>query len=97
MVYVDNACIHYRGMLMCHMIADSNQELITMVKAIGVQPKWIQYPGTTKEHFDICASKRKKAVALGAVELTTKEILGQIKSKRVKQFYSITLPKPLKY
>jgi DNA/RNA endonuclease G (NUC1) len=95
MVYVDNACIPYRGMLMCHMIADTSEELIKMAKAIGVQTKWVQYPKTTKEHFDICLSKRTKAVKLGAVELTAKQVAGQIKSKRVKQFYAITNPIPL--
>lgn len=51
MVYVDNASIPYRGMLMGHMVADTPKELLKMVTAIGVNPRWIQYPGTTKRTF----------------------------------------------
>jgi hypothetical protein len=76
MVYVDNFYITgvtYRGMKMCHMVADTTEELIQMVDAIGVQRKWIQAPGTANEHFDICLSKRKKAISLGAVEIGFRE------------------------
>lgn len=89
MVYVDPAVHPYRGMLMCHMIADTHEELIVMVKRIGVQVRWIQHAGTPKEHFDICKAKRTLAVKYGAVELGWAEIGGKIKSKRVKQFYKI--------
>lgn len=59
----------YRGMKMSHLTADTTEELLAMVDLIGVQRKWIQYPGTWKEHFDIALSKRAKAVAAGAVEI----------------------------
>jgi hypothetical protein len=62
-------------MIMCHMIADSNQELLDMVDRIGVQRKWIQFPGTAREHFDICLSKRNLAVAGGAIEISTKDLV----------------------
>lgn len=75
-VYVDNfydTGIRYRGMKMCHMIADTTEELLKMVDAVGVQRKWIQHPGTANEHFDICFSKRTKAVKLGAIEINYRE------------------------
>lgn len=56
-------------MMMCHMMADTTEELLAMVDAIGVQRKWIQYPGTNKEHFDICKSKRARAIQFGAIEV----------------------------
>lgn len=74
MVYIDNFNCPYRGMLMCHMIADSTEELLKMVDAIGVNRKWIQAAGTYQEHFDICLAKKKKALALGAKEITTREL-----------------------
>lgn len=68
-VYVDNFDIPYRGMHMSHMIADTQQELYEMVDKIGVQRKWIQDYGTSKEHFDICKSKKAKAIKNGAIEV----------------------------
>lgn len=80
-VYVDNfyvTGITYRNMKMCHMIADTTDELLLMVDAIGVNRKWIQCPGTCNEHFDICFSKRQKAVKLGAIEIGFREYAERI-------------------
>lgn len=73
-VFVDNMEAPYRGMLMCHMIADTTEELLEMCDKIGVQRKWIQDYGTAREHFDICISKKKKAIEFGAVEITMREL-----------------------
>lgn len=72
-VYVDSMEAPFRGMIMCHMLADTTKELLDMADTIGVQRKWIQYPGTPKEHFDICLSKRKKAIAAGAKSIGWRE------------------------
>ncbi len=69
-VKVDNMRAPFRRMIMCHMMADSDEELLDMADKIGVQRKWHQYPGTTRSHFDICLSKRKLAVRAGAVEVS---------------------------
>jgi hypothetical protein len=61
-------------MVMCHMLADSTEELLAMADAIGVARKWLQKPGTASEHFDICKSKRALAVRAGAVELTMRDL-----------------------
>lgn len=74
-VYVDNFNAKYRGMIMCHMIADTTEELLAMVDAIHVQRKWIQDVGNSFEHFDICLAKKKKAIALGAIEITARELV----------------------
>lgn len=68
-IYVDNMDAKYGRMKMCHMFADSTRELLEMAEKIGVQRKWLQHAGTIKEHFDICQSKKAKAVALGAKEI----------------------------
>lgn len=77
-VYVDDMYKHeigeFRNMKMSHMVADSTEELLAMADKIGVARRWIQYPGTNREHFDICVSKRAKAVAAGAVEVTMREL-----------------------
>lgn len=77
MVYVDDMKAAYRGMVMCHMLADTHNELLRMAHKIGVQRRWLQEAGTYREHFDICASKRKLAIAAGAVALT-KDQLGKM-------------------
>lgn len=76
MVYVDNyydTGVRYRGMKMCHCISDTTEELLEMMDKIGVNKKWIQHPGTLNEHFDICFSKRVKAVQFGAKEIHFRE------------------------
>lgn len=73
-VYVDNMEVGFGRMVMCHMIADTQIELLEMCDKIGVQRKWIQNYGSHREHFDICLSKRKKAVAAGAIEITMREL-----------------------
>jgi len=73
-VYVDDARMRFGSMLMCHMLADSTDELVAMADKIGVKRKWIQSPGTWKEHFDICLTKRVLAVKAGAMEVTQREL-----------------------
>lgn len=68
-VYVDDMEAPYGQMVMCHMLADTTEELVGMAIKIGVNPKWIQKAGTYKEHFDIAKSKRKLAVEYGAIEI----------------------------
>lgn len=68
-VYVDNMNAKYGRMTMCHMFADSTEELLAMADKIGVQRKWLQHPGTIREHFDICLSKKAKAIQAGASEI----------------------------
>ena len=41
-VFIDNANIPYKRMIMCHMVADTLEELHIMADAIGVKRKWFQ-------------------------------------------------------
>lgn len=68
-VYVDNMRAPYRRMLMCHMIADTIDELHQMADKIGVRRKWFQ-----GDHYDICLAKRAQAVTFGAKEVTCKDL-----------------------
>lgn len=68
-VYVDNMNAKYRGMVMCHLIADTEAELHAMVDKIGVARKWYQ-----KDHYDIAASKKAMAIRFhGAVPITWRQ------------------------
>ena len=65
MVYIDNANIKHGRMTMCHMIADTEEELYNMIDIIGVQRKWKH-----NNHYDICLSKKKLTIENGAIEIT---------------------------
>lgn len=82
MVYIDNFNAPYKRMTMCHMIASTTEELLEMVDKIGIQRKWIQYPGTYNEHFDICLGKKKLAISFGAIEVGFRELATIINKRR---------------
>lgn len=67
-VYVDDMRAPFGRMIMCHMLADTEDELHAMADAIGIARKWHQ-----RDHYDISLSKRALAVAAGAIEITWKQ------------------------
>jgi hypothetical protein len=73
-VYVDDMRAPFGRMVMCHMLADTTDELLAMAVRIGVDPKWIQKAGTHREHFDVSLAKRALAVEAGAVEVTRGDV-----------------------
>lgn len=81
-VYVDNMRAQFGRMVMCHMMADTTEELLAMADKIGVQRKWIQYPGTSREHFDIALSKRALAIQHGAIDADKYDIYNCMRRKR---------------
>jgi hypothetical protein len=81
-VYVDDMRAPYGRMVMCHMVADSEDELLSMADRIGVARRWHQYPGTPKSHFDIALSKRQLAVEHGAIEITWRELGLKVRERR---------------
>lgn len=81
-VYVDAPIWPFGRMMMCHMLADTPSELHAMADKIGVARRWFQrsrYP-----HYDICKSKRSKAVALGAVEICRARFVEIARSQMIK-------------
>ncbi len=70
-VYVDDMYAPYFNMKMCHMTADTLEELHAMAFKIGVRRKWFQDHDTP--HYDICMAKRKMAVYHGAIQETVRE------------------------
>lgn len=83
-VYIDDFNAKYRRMIMCHMIADTTQELLDMCTKIGVQHRWIQYPGTANEHFDICLTKKALAVKYGAKEIGMRDYARMVNERKPK-------------
>jgi Protein of unknown function (DUF4031) len=85
-VYVDGAQNAFGRMKMCHMLADTYEELIAMADKIGVQRKW--YQGLAKAsspHFDIAQSKRALAVARGAIEIDRYKLVEIMKRNKVNE------------
>lgn len=73
-VYVDDMRAPFGRMGMCHMIADTDDELHAMAARIGVARRWWQSPEKTSgSHYDIALSKRAIAVKFGAVEITLRQ------------------------
>jgi hypothetical protein len=67
-VYVDEVRHAFGSMVMCHMWADSLDELLARADRIGVQRRWLQQPPKASwVHFDIALSKKSLALAAGAI------------------------------
>lgn len=82
-VYVDDAQIPLGRMKMCHMLADTREELEGMIRAIKLPSSArIQQPGQANEHVDISMTYRAKAVKEGAVELSSRDLVKLIRRKR---------------
>lgn len=79
-VYVDHGRIRYRGMRMCHMLADSLDELHAMADRLGLKREWFQ-PRSTP-HYDICQSKRALALQLGATAIDRRRTVALIRQWR---------------
>lgn len=74
MVYVDDAEHKFGRMIMCHMAADSIEELHEMADKIGIKRRWFQNKKRLP-HYDICKQKRLLAVSFGAVEVTSRDLV----------------------
>src|SRR5208283_3016143 len=76
-VYIDNVFIPWHGFVMCHMTADSETELHAFAKKLGLKRSWHQVKQENQNcyhsHYDVCLSKRKKAVKLGAIEIDARD------------------------
>lgn len=67
-VYVDDMRASYRRMIMCHMIADTEDELHAMAARIGIARRWYQ-----GDRYDISLAKRALAIGHGAREITWRQ------------------------
>jgi hypothetical protein len=80
-VYVDQPAYPYRRMIMCHMVADTLDELHVMAAKIGVARHWFQSHASTP-HYDICKSKRALAVKFGAIEADRRTMVAAMRRLR---------------
>ena len=67
-VYVDDVRHHFGRMVMCHMWADTVEELHDMADRLGLRRSWFQKPPKASwEHYDVSLGLKAKAIAAGAV------------------------------
>ena len=88
-VYVDNAKHRYGRLILCHMFADTTEELLAMTEKIGVATCWVQAADTTHEHFDICKTKRALTVSHGAIQVTLGELARMLAEKKLKSLLEL--------
>lgn len=75
-VYVDTMRARLGPYIVCHMIADTEEELHAMADAIGHPRR--RYQG---DHYDITWEARAKAIELGAVAISMRQA-GAMHSRR---------------
>ena len=70
----------------CHLLADTEEELHAMAYKIGMKRSWFQVGGKAEmPHYDLVASRRKRAVDFGAVEIDRKRLCEMLADHRNKQ------------
>lgn len=80
--YVDDAFLPQTGskgqaLRVSHLIADTRAELEEMATRLGLAPKH-----SKGDHYDVCSSKRKEALAAGAKAIGWRECAKMIMEKR---------------
>lgn len=70
MILVDLGVVH-KGKVWCHMASDlSFAELHAFAKRLGLKRSWFD-----GDHYDLQPAMRQKAVAAGAISVSSKELL----------------------
>ena len=76
-ILVDPAIYLWRGMMWCHMVSDVDaDELHAFAARLGLKREWSQErPKSSAHHYDITATRRAKAIRMGAVPVTARELV----------------------
>ncbi len=70
-----------RGMDWYHMATDGGmEELHGMARRLGLRPQWLHHhPGLP--HYDVPEEVKRKAISLGAAEVTARELVRRCKRR----------------
>jgi hypothetical protein len=79
-VYVDRSRNRLGRMVMCHMLADTVEELHAMAERIGMKREWFQPKSTP--HYDVSLERRRLALQYGAVEADKYKVVELIRAYR---------------
>lgn len=82
-VYVDRCRNSLGRMLMCHMIADSLDELHAMAAKLGLKREWFQAsPPASFPHYDVAQGKRATALYHGAIDCDRNTMVAHMRRLR---------------
>jgi hypothetical protein len=81
-IYVDNVKVKWAGSEWCHLVADSLDELHSFASKIGLRRQWFQ-GSASYPHYDIKLAVRTRAIQLGAVPGSRKQIIECAKKLKV--------------
>lgn len=70
-------------MIMCHMLADTLDELHAMAKTIGMRSSW--YQPLSFPHYDVCQMRKVKAIEHGAIQVDRRQIVHIKRRLRIDQ------------
>jgi hypothetical protein len=73
--YVDPIFTWKDGKQWCHMIADTEAELIASAAMLGLKREWLHVSSSGIRHFDLTPRKRALAIKHGAIEVTGGEFI----------------------
>ena len=88
MIWVDSlfaCCAPWSGGLSCHMVSsEGTDDLLSFASSIGIPRHWLQ-SAASNPHFDLSPRLRAKAVAAGAHECTSRELVQVIRARRARE------------
>ena len=79
-----------RGERIYHILSDLEgpngaRELRAFVEALGLPSRFVQYPGTYREHFDAPGRYQDDLLQHGAIPVSTRELGALLKKRRTVQ------------
>jgi hypothetical protein len=65
-----------------HLMADTPEELAEFAGRLGLDPSWLQHPGTHREHYDVTDARRAEALRMGAQHISYPRGTGSVLSAK---------------
>ncbi|MCB1415234.1 MAG: DUF4031 domain-containing protein [Phyllobacteriaceae bacterium] len=83
-VYVDDAIWRWKGRSWCHLMADGEAELHRFAHRLGIHRLSYQGPPkTAAPHYDITGLERDRALRMGAIAVSRREIVALYRRVRI--------------
>ena len=80
-VLVDPPVWPWRGRRWAHLVSDTSyDELHAMADALGIERRWFQ-----GDHYDVPEDYRERAIALGALPVTSRELVRRLIDSGLRQ------------
>ncbi|WP_075997132.1 DUF4031 domain-containing protein [Salaquimonas pukyongi] len=85
-VYVDDAIWRWKGRKWCHLMADGEAELHRFAHRLGIHRLSYQGPPkTAAPHYDITGLERDRALRMGALSISRREVVALYRKVRVRK------------